>query len=65
MYQKVKQVLTAQYHVCVCVYVCIAAQDHIETNVEHAYNDVSHGNQQLERGVQLKVSKIECQLMVL
>lgn len=45
--------------VCVCVYVLLgAAQDHIETNVEHAYNDVSHGNQQLERGVQLKVSKI-------
>lgn len=28
--------------------------DHIETNVEHAYDDVNHGNQQLEKGVRLK-----------
>ena len=47
-----------------CVAFDFCSTDHIEKNVEHAYNDVARGNYQLDKGVQLKVSQggVQCTL---
>ena len=43
------------YVVCVCVCGVCVCVDHIEGNVDDAYNDVTFGNTQLTKGVRLKV----------